>query len=163
MAPTPDDRLADLADAMLAAVVARYTMNGLTLPPRQYTHVGEVAYDCEEVVATLESIYPGLPGEEAITAPPRGGAFVATARMALVLVRCVPAVSDRGKAPTAAQLNAAGQAALIDAREVLKALTGAASAGDFTPYCTSVSYFGTEFVGPQGAFLGSVTRFDVQL
>lgn len=164
MPPTPDDRIADLADAMLAAVVDRYAASGVPLPDRQYVHAGEVAYDCEQLVVSLEVIYPGLPGAEDVTAPPRSvGIFAATARLGVHLVRCVPKPSNQGKAPSADALQTAGRALLIDSREVLKSLTIAKGEGVFTPLCQTFIYVGTDFVGSEGGFLGIVTRCDAQL
>lgn len=161
MPPTPDTRLADLAQAMLDAIVARYQVNGLELPKRRYIHAGEVAYDGEQLVVTLDSTHPGMPGNETPVAAFNGGPFTLTARLDVHLLRCAPQPTGQQAAPTADALAAAGREALIDSRECVKALTS--SQHTLTPLCQLFAFAGGRFVGPEGKYLGVVTSCDVQL
>lgn len=161
MAPVPDTRLADLADAALAAVEARYNASGLLLPERRYIHVGEVAYDCEQLVVALASIDPGLP-QGAVADGVSGTPVAFTARIEVHLVRCAPTPSGgRVAAPKVSALNDAGRAALLDSREVLKALTAARAT--LTESCGQVVFTGSSFNGPEGGYLGVVTTFGALL
>lgn len=164
MPPEPQDtRIRDLAAAFLAAVVARYAATTAGLPERRYTTVGDVAFDCEQLVVSAETVYAGLPGAETFQSTPPSIAFLYTVRFAIGLVRCVPGPTSQGKPPSAANLLAAGELAQIDTREILKAVTKAKTAGDLTAFCQNVGFAGISYTGPSGGFVGILARFDAQL
>lgn len=111
---TPEDgRLVALSQTLLDAVVAGYAERRIALPERQYWTIGVPANDCEQVVVAWQQSYLGIPGDEAATPQschvPRSAVFL------VQLARAFPSVNDRGRSPSASDIQSASQAVLQDA------------------------------------------------
>ena len=106
-------RLVVLGRDILCAVQDGYSVEGITLPERQYLTLGTPANDCEQLVVSWQQSYLGVPGDEA-SAPqncdaPRSAVFV------VQLSRAMPVVNDRGRSPAAAVIQESSEALLVDA------------------------------------------------
>lgn len=85
----------------------------VTLPDRQFTSVGAVPHDCEQLYISFVQMYLGPVGAEADEAQncdsPR------TAVMQIQLVRCIPRPTQRGAPPAAEVLDESTQQLTADA------------------------------------------------
>lgn len=154
--------VADLAAEVLAAIVAAYADEAIDLPARQYVADGPPAYDCEQVVVALVRLYPGLPFLENPSAPVLQATLLRTVTLAVHVVRCIPTVSDRGKAPSAAVLGASGVRVLTDAYMVPTSLVRAWHAGTFRGRCESFGIREAVPAEPSGGFGGTIVTMDAQ-
>jgi hypothetical protein len=118
-ATTVDPRsAATIGRQLLTAVEQVYLEAGIALPDRHLWTAGEVAWDCELVAVSLDSLRgdeqpnwnsPGVtPGISPCERP-----VVAVYRISVV--RCVPVPSDGGKLPTPEQVALSADMTAIDA------------------------------------------------
>lgn len=81
------NEIVQIADYVLSMVVNTFNEHGVTLPERRYLSVGgrgEVPHDTEQVTVTVEQMYSGLPGQQALSE-----AKVDDPRSAVVVVEVV--------------------------------------------------------------------------
>lgn len=159
-------KLADTAAALLQVCVDGLTTAGLTVPERQYVSSGSVAYDCEQLVVTLERLYPAVPFQDDPGAPVLRMTLLRAATLGVHLVRCIPTLSDgpRGDVfPTPADLDASGMALLTDALVLPKVITTAWRADTFLGTCDQMGIREVLPAEPDGGFGGTICRVDVQL
>lgn len=146
-----DTRLYDRAHAILHAVGAAFTADGVPLPARQYVTTGEVAWDCEQLVVEVSRLGAGSSSFNDLLGPMKCGAILwmlATVH----LVRCVPVPDNSGNAPNAAALDDAGNRALIDAWVLVHGLM--AEMRDLIGPCDDWSVGPAVAVGPYGGYTG---------
>jgi hypothetical protein len=124
---------------------------------RAYVAAGEIAWDdcCGMLVVAPERVYrsvsfPAEASEEELCF----GGYIAVEYVVLV-VRCVPTVDDRGRAPTAVALQQAYDSLLGDAAVVFNAV-----ASDMPDYWMRTSPT-QSFVGANGGCIGVETRITV--
>lgn len=161
MAPPPD-RLHTIATAALDAIVDAYAAEQppAALPDRQYVHAGQVAYDCEQVVVTVERGFFGLAHQEQVEVV--DCLLMRSAVIAAHVVRCVPVTEEGGDPPPAADLDAAALELTGDTIRVTNALSAAHRAGNLGA-CKSLAFEGIDIVGPEGGLAAAVVRFRVGL
>lgn len=121
---------------------------------RAYVAAGEIAWDdcCGMLVVAPERVYRSqvFPSESTDEELCFGG-YIAVEYVVL-LVRCVPTVDDRGRAPSAADLQAAYDSLLGDAAVVFNALTSP------LPEYLVRSTVAQSFTGAQGGCIGVESR-----
>ena len=124
---------------------------------RSYVAAGEIAWDdcCGMLVVAPERVYrsqtfPGEATDEEICF----GGYIAI-NYVVLLVRCVPTVDDRGRAPSVADLQAAYDSLLGDAAVVYNAVTS-----DLPDYWMRSSVAQT-FLGAEGGCIGVETRLTI--
>lgn len=105
--------LNDLLDGIVERVVAGYEAAGVSLPERRYWTMQAAAWDCEQMVVSFVQSYIGPVGDEA--AQPQRCDSPRTAVVDVQVVRCVPGLQARGRAPTPEQIEEAARALGIDA------------------------------------------------
>ncbi len=94
------------------------------VPDRQYTSVGQVAYDqCPQATVTLTGIALVNPFPARDSRRPRG-AVVPAADLLVEVTRCAPPIVN-GKFPEIAALEAAGDQVMADMEALVCALTNA--------------------------------------
>lgn len=159
MTPTTvRDLLTSLLDE---AVMALETTDGAAVPPeRQFIGHGIVAWDCDLLSAYLVRITPKLLDPKA-----NNCVVVMVASMAVVLLRCVPAVDGEGNPPSADRLNEANRQLAIDGPAIQKHLTRAWSEGSWPAgmLCRNVTWGALEPFAPAGGLAGWRLQVDVQL
>lgn len=154
----------DLASAMRAAIEDRYQTEGVDLPDRRYSHAGEVAVDCAQLVVTSSRLYPGTPAQEAQR--PLDGRFMRSAELVVWLLRCVPVATSTATTfspPSPAELDAAGLEVLTDLWLLPDAVNQAYLAGDFMTRCDNLAFVGAVPYGPAGGFGGTVATWQAQV
>lgn len=112
-------RLEVMMDEILTRLVAAFEAAGVELPERRYWTFQMPAADCEQLVVSFMQAYIGPVGDEA-TSPQRCSA-PQTAQLDIQLLRCVPTIQPRAKAPTPEKIQAAAVAQARDAMILLNA------------------------------------------
>jgi hypothetical protein len=105
--------LNDLLDGIVERVIAGYDAAGVSLPDRRYWTMQAPAWDCEQMVVSFVQAYVGPVGDEAAT--PQRCESPRSAVCDVQVVRCIPGLQPRGKAPTVEQIESAARALGIDA------------------------------------------------
>lgn len=125
-----------------------------------YTGLGVVAWDdaCGQLTVTPERVfrYDTFPVEK-VDADVCGGDSIAVAVL-ITLVRCVPTLSDTGKAPHPQVLADAHKAALDDAAVVWNVATGTLPSEEWERGVVNQAWIGSE-----GGAVASETRFTIGL
>lgn len=162
-----DTKLADTAQTLLEVVAAGLATAGLSVPTRQYVTAGSVAYDCEQLVVSLERLYPGIPFADDPANPVLRCVLLRAASLTVHLVRCIPVLHDgpRGGTivPTSDELGASGAGLLTDALVVPKVIVAAWHANEFLGTCDQMGVREVLPAEPDGGFSGTITRVDVQV
>lgn len=124
---------------------------------RAYVAAGQIAWDdcCGMLVAAPERIYRSVtfPNENSVEDECFGGYL--TVDLLVLLVRCVPTVDDRGRAPSGEALQAAYQRIIEDAAVVMNAVTT-----DLPDTWVRAAPAQT-FIGADGGCIGVETRFTI--
>lgn len=105
--------LADLLGGVLERVIGGYAQAGVELPERRYWTLGTPAADCEQVVVSFVQAYIGPPGDEA--GSPQRCTSPRSANMNVQVIRCIPTMGARGRAPSEAAIQGASEQLAIDA------------------------------------------------
>lgn len=105
--------LVTLLDGVLERVVAGFEQSGVKLPERRYWTLSQPAADCEQLVVSFIQAYYGPPGDEASS--PQRCDGPRSAAVDIQLIRCIPTVGARGRAPSAAQIQESSEQLAIDA------------------------------------------------
>jgi len=125
---------------------------------RAYVAAGSVAWDdcCGMLVVAPERVYrsQSFPGEFADREICDNGWLVLN--LLILLVRCVPVVDDRGRAPSQESLNDAYQNVLEDSAVVWNALQCVSMPDDWDKASLS-----QQFVGADGGCVGVETRVTI--
>lgn len=111
-----EDRLAivQMCQGVLDRVVAGFTQAGVPLPERRFIKTGTPTMDCEQLAVVFRQAYVGPPGDEA--SDPQRCDGPRSAALEVHLTRCVPAPKgSRQVAPTAAAIQSASEAQMVDA------------------------------------------------
>lgn len=157
MAPPPD-RLYQVARVVLDTVVATLE----NPPPRRYVSVGNPAFDCEQVVVSVDRTL-GHAGDIAqeVTAP-LGCLVMRAVDIGVWVIRCAPTMNDDGQAPSAASLEASAAALLRDPVVILNGLVAAHQAGTLAP-SRGLGFLNWQALAPEGGFAGGVQRIRLDL
>lgn len=149
---------ATLARWALCLIEAALANCGREPVNRAHVAAGSIAWDdcCGMLVVAPERIYrsrafPAETGDEELC---YGGDLVVD--LMALLVRCVPVVDDRGRAPSGAALDAAYAELLDDAAVVWGAIVGATLPEEWLRANVSQT-----FVGAEGGCIGVETRFTI--
>lgn len=127
------DSIAIIGRALLRRVECLYSHYGVDLPDRRVWAAGEVPFDCNQLIVSLESLSEGLVGTESQIPSPCNVPVNATFNV--TVVRCFPVDAKGGPTKTDV-LAAAADAAARDAYLLMK-LSGCldmygADTGDMT-------------------------------
>jgi hypothetical protein len=154
--------LVSVATQMLDVVVAQFEAAGHPLPDRRYVapgDPGEVAWDCEQFVISLDGIGWGQAVDESQVSP-RAGTPVSVmglrhAVFSLSLVRCTPQPVARASLPTVEAVNEAGLIFLRDAGLLSQALLNiSVELGRALRHEGNVQAGAVETAGPSGGYHG---------
>lgn len=140
------------ARGVLEAIQTVYEQENVDLPARQFINVGgaqDTAWDCEQLVVSVEQVYNGLPGQQA--QQPTRCDEPTTVVVTIQLVRCAPTPRSSGRsAPqpvTPEQHEEFAEKMLIDARLLM---TAGQLFGDLQNYLGSMA--DVTITGPQGGY-----------
>ena len=147
----------DIADYWLGVVHDALAECDRDPVSRAYVAAGEIAWDdcCGMLVVAPERIYRSqvFPTENGNEELCFGGYLVVD--LLVLIVRCVPTVDDRGRAPSANALQAAYRNVIEDAAVVWNTVTG------FLPDEMVRANVAQTFVGAQGGCIAAETRFTI--
>lgn len=146
------------ARAVLDAVNAHWPAPGdaEALPDRQYVTFGNPAWDCEQVVCSVQrmfSVESDVAAEQIISGPLF---FMRGIAVAVSIIRCVPVPDDSGDVillPSDTELEAAAQIALVDSEAIFNALVEAQLAGELAG-CSGIAFDNWVAEGPEGGLGG---------
>ena len=124
-----------------------------------YVAAGAIAWDncCGTLVVAPEAIYRSAQFPINGTTDYVCETAVIVVDIVVLLLRCVPVIDDRGKAPTAAELGAAHAAIMLDAALIWNTVTGELPEG------WQRANVNQTFVGASGGCIGVETRLSVGL
>lgn len=131
-------------DAIVAAAAAHDPV--VTLPSRQFKHLGRSAHDCEQVTVDFTGAGTGVPGR---ASGPTRCAAPTTITVRASIVRCQPIPDAHGNPPAPELLDAAAEAGAVDATLLLAAVRAADTQGQGTVHSIDA-------IDPAGG-LGGVT------
>jgi len=141
-----NEAVADLAVHLLAEVSSRL---GADAPAHRYTHVGEVAYDCDQLVVSLQAISVTSTTQSPCAAMPEPEFLV-------VWTQCV-ATLDGSQLPSKAALESDARTAAGMAYTLLEALLTARMGKTLLPGvcdCETVRFGDVIIRGPEGGIIG---------
>lgn len=142
----------DMAVDLLEVVGDALEAKGVTLPERQYVHVGEVADDCEQLVVSVPRLYVGLPSAQDLTGIRCSSSI--TVELHPRLTVCVPTVEgDPPTFPSAEELNQAGMVLGVAGWAMLQGVVAAVK-GDLWTSCQEVVVGDLLAHGPAGGYSG---------
>lgn len=150
--------LADLGDAVLAAVVDGFSDASVSLPTRQFVADGQVVHDCEQVAVALDRLFTTLPRAEAPDQLLRAMPILWFATFVVHIVRCVPKPGTNGSMPDAADLTDAATTIHTDMW-----VTGRSLRAGLAGSCESLNIEEGRLITHSGGFGGSTTRLTVQV
>ena len=160
------NRIYDLAHAALDAVTTRWDYDAEPLPTRQSIAVGEVAWDCEQLIVAVESTANHV-GDVAVevyeSMQAAAGFGLRFVTLGIWLVRCVTAqpttnsMSGEVYPPTLAQLDHDASIVLADVTSITNAVSAAQKAGELAG-CNGLVHERWEALGPAGGLVGGVLR-----
>ena len=144
-APWFPKSIATIGRALLDRVICLYAHFGVDLPERRLWAAGEVPFDCDQLIVSLEGLGEGLVGTD--NQPPNPCHVPVNATFNITVVRCYP-VDPKGNPTKPEVLADAADAAAIDAYLLMKlsgcldmygADTGRAGGGMGTDASISIS------------------------
>ena len=162
MPPDPD-AIDTLAHAVKDAVIDGYAALSEPLPAHRVVAPGTPALDCEGLYVFVERTFAhdGNVVQEVLQPMPAAAGFSLRAcTIGVLLVRCVPVVSQQGQRavpPKAEDEEAAAQQILRDATLVVTILGAAQKAGQLAG-CNSLALENWTSRGPDGGLAGGLHR-----
>lgn len=126
---------------------------GVPLPERRYWTIGQTAHDCEQAVLAVQQMFLGTaetPMELTQCNGPRGLTFT------FEVVRCVPTLDNRGRAPAGQSIENASVNPVID-MEIMLDL-----AKYFDPFMTGV-VVNVDPIPALGGYHGAIATYSVTL
>jgi hypothetical protein len=154
---TTDASPFDIADWFLGAILAALDDCDREPLSRTYVAAGEIAWDdcCGTLVIAPERVYRvgAFPAEDT-TEDLCADRYLAVDLVALI-VRCVPTVDDRGRAPTSSALQAAYRNIIEDGAVVMNAVMGP------LPDRWERAAVSQTYVGAQGGCVAVETRWTI--
>lgn len=167
-----DTRLLDAAESILANLGTELTNRGISIPEHSYVTTGAVAHDftsqncAEAFIITWDGLFQGVVSQSGnLVNAPIQCSMPLTAQFTIALLRCVPVVKATGKPPSETELQASGEALMLDAMTLPAALIDLALAGTMcdTDSCTLTGITSVQPVGPQGGVGGATMTIVVTL
>lgn len=158
-------RLYDLAGATLDLLTTDWPTDeaiALALPARQYVNAGDVIWDCEQLVVSVERTF-GEVGDVTVEQFDSHTATMAVraVTLAIWLIRCVPDLNEQGP-PPAIDIELAAAATLADADAITGILAARTRLHEWAG-CESAALENWQAQGPMGGFGGGVLRARVGL
>lgn len=156
--------LPDLFATLVAvrdSIASFYETNGIVLPARRLITPGLPVWDCEQFTVTPVSSY-NMDGNITGFAYEQRRAAVGFDLRALIIdvavMRCVAVMSDGGKAPSVAEIEADAEAVMRDEVTLRAAIRDAVDSGVLPAY-TNVAIDNWAATNPSGGIGGSTLRF----
>ena len=156
--PRPE-RLYDVAHQALTLVADALP----NCPARRYVSDGPMlAWDCEQVAVTVESVYGHQGNVASAQVDPVQCLRMSGAVLGVWVVRCAPTMDDDGTPPAAVTIDTNAAVVLGDPIVMLDALTAGLRSGAW------LGAYGLAFeewtgIGPEGGLTGGVLRVRVDL
>jgi hypothetical protein len=160
-----DERLKDIAQSILDTLSDALTTAGIDVPTRQYIHSGQIAQDlvgenCGDALVVGWNGMSQMASDATVTpiGPTIKCAVPLVAQFTVALIRCVPTLKDTESDPfpTAAELQASGEAILTDALTLPAVAIDEQLAGMLTGLqCSLVGIGNVLPIGPFGAVGGT--------
>jgi hypothetical protein len=161
--PADPQRLAELGQTVLEAIVQAFVDAGVTPPTAQYRWGELPAVDCEQITVSFIRLYTGT---EAANISQIGPTIEANtsfiAQFDVYVVRCVPIPDDSGKPPSATNQDAAGAELMTDAWVLGRGIINRKKQGDFAD-CDVVTIGQVEALAASGGFGGNVMTITVSV
>lgn len=150
--PPANDILYTVANDVLTVAKSAFTAN-VDLPERSFVHIGQIPWDCGEILAVgVGSLESGTTkGGQTATQP-----VVPTLVFDVVILRCVVTLGQKGQIPAAATLNTEGAGLLTDLWKLwFKLVTSWQARTLITGADCNLLDFGTALaLGPAGGMAG---------
>lgn len=144
----------DTAESIMAAVVDIFADNSVTLPARQYIHIGEISYDCATLAVQLGPLRAGGADSPQIATVRPSTVLRRSAEFLVVLVReCFP-VGTMRRPPAASTIHAVVEDLAIDGWLLFEQMQIRAARKEILPSCKHVVLGPCIPVTPQGQIAG---------
>lgn len=152
----------DVADAVLAAVVAQADAADVTLPSRRYVSNGAPAVDREQVTVHVRRTFAHSGDVTVQVAEPLVGAVGYAMRgveLAVTIMRCEPVPKGQQAAPPVAKIDESAGEVLTDADLIHDALTAYGRSSG----CNSLAVTEWTALDPEAGFVGGQTTALISL
>lgn len=149
--------LYDAAAALLAAAVAALDLTDARAPARFYVSDGPVALDCEQVTVEVAGIGQADTAPQSPFLEPGRRPLIASlglVALKITATRCVPVVSDSGRPPSVAAIQASAQKVLADGWSIWNYLHQQIRDGALFPGCQGVFIDPAQPIGTSGGVGG---------
>lgn len=157
-----NDYLFTLADEIRAVASEVLEAAGIAVPKRTFVTFGEVADDCDLMAVAFQGMYTGNPGFPDPRA--EGSGFVTrSASFEIRRVRCVYSADERGKPPSATQMDEDAEEVLTDLWVLHQGLVARKHAKTFLTSCQNFTIGNILPVGPVGGMGGGIIPIEVEL
>lgn len=156
--PPPPDRIFAVARMALSVIEDAYEEASVDMPQRRAVVGGNAIYDCEQLTVQAERVY-GINATAAVENPAEEDCLgMRAVLLAITTLRCVPNISDRGKAPKVELLEASALRELGDPTIQWNALRQARKSGALAPFNHGLAFAGWQAIGPDGGLGGGTLR-----
>jgi hypothetical protein len=140
-------------DDALTETLNEFVRRSVEVPARQYWTIGQTAHDCEQVVLCFQQMALGTTEEPLQTIQCNGPRFMT---FTIEVIRCVPGLDNRGKAPTAQAIENASVTPVMDAEILMDC------AKFFDPFMQGVVVT-LDVVQADGGMHGVIATYSVNL
>lgn len=167
-----DTRLVRIANAVLESVATNLTLDGISVPERQYIHAGDIAHDfagddCASALVVSWNGFVQGGGNATIPGTVIKCAVPLVASFSVALLRCVPTLTEslgNMYAPAVEDLQASAEQILQDANSMVSNIVQAGLNGDLSEVGCGLQSLGTILpVGPFGGVGGSILTLFVNI
>lgn len=164
---TGPTNLYDFATATLAAVVAAFAADAVTLPARHYLYPGTPIAECDALVVAYTQLFMGIGGQgQPVQPTSRGQSRVA--QLDIFIYRCgVPGPKGTGLAnaqgPAVTDLNAYAQTLMTDAYVLHRGVWRARYGGTFQDWLTGLMIGPASPLPAQGGIGGTTMTIQAAL
>lgn len=157
------ERLHTVASQALTLATAALEASEAGAPARRYVSDGPMlAWDCEQVVVTVESVFGHAGNIAAAAVDPVQCLVMRGAVLGVWVVRCAPTMADDGTPPPAAEIDANAEVVLADPTVVFDGLLAGLRDGSWLG-AHGLAFEEWTGIGPEGGLTGGVLRVRVDL
>lgn len=159
-----NESLYALAGDLLSRVAVELTAAGVALPLLRYVAPASiVAYDDEQLTINVSNLFPGRPGNNAVSIGSDSFTGEHTAEFQIALVRLTPTMNDQGMPPDPAVISANALLQIGDMQAVHRAMLNIRYAAQWVDGNRPFYISGCRPYGPEGGVVGTIGTLQIEV